>query len=318
MKIVILERGSFGHDIPLDGLQKLGDVTVYENANQNEVPALTKDADIILVNKLLMNESSLKNATNLKLICEIATGYNNIDLDYCKSRGITVTNVRNYSTPSVAQHTFALLLSVYERLSYYDQFVKDGTYSKTASFSHIGKGFHELAGKTYGIIGLGNIGRKVAQIASAFDCNVIYYSASDQTYDVPYQKVDFDTLLTQSDILSIHCPLTDKTHHLLTYNCFQKMKRDSVVINVGRGPIICENDLAKALNEGLIAGAGLDVFEKEPIDADNPLLQVQNNHNLVMVPHIGWGSVEARTRLIKDVEESIIAFQNKTPRSVVI
>lgn len=318
MNIVVLERGSLGNDISLDGLNRFGNVTLHDNASKEEIPELIKDADIILVNKLPMNEVSLKDAANVKLICECATGYNNIDLDYCKSKNITVTNVRNYSTPSVAQHTFALLLSVYERLFYYDQFVKSGTYATTSSFSHIAKGFHELEGKTYGIIGLGNIGRKVAEIATAFGCKVIYYSASGNKYDVPYECVDFDTLITTSDILSIHCPLTDKTNKLLTYEVFKKMKQDAVVINVGRGPIICEEDLTRALNDNLIAGAGLDVFEVEPIKADNPLLTVTDQNKLVMVPHIGWGSVEARTRLVKDIEESIEAYLAGAPRSVVV
>lgn len=317
MKIVILERASFGYDVSPDNLAQFGELIICENANQEEVPSLIEDADIVLVNKLLMNEQSLSSAKKLKLICEIATGYNNIDLAYCKEKGITVTNVRNYSTDSVAQHTFALLLSVYEHLNYYDRFVKDGTYSTTNSFSHIANGFHELSGKTYGIIGLGNIGRKVAEIATAFGCNVIYYSASGNKYDVPYPSVDFDTLITTSDVVSIHCPLTENTKYLLTYDTFKKMKKDSVIINVGRGPIICEADLAKALNENLIAGAGLDVFECEPIHSDNPLLKVNNQDKLIMVPHIGWGSVEARTRLIKDVEISIQAYLNGTPRSVV-
>jgi len=317
MKIVILERASFGYDVSPDSLSQFGELIIHENASQEEVPHLIEDADIVLVNKLLMNEESLGNAKNIKLICEIATGYNNIDLAYCKQRNITVTNVRNYSTDSVAQHTFALLLSVYERLNYYDRFVKNGTYSTTQSFSHIAKGFHELSGKTYGIIGLGNIGRKVAEIATAFGCNVIYYSASGNTYDVPYPCVDFDTLITTSDIISIHCPLTEHTKYLLTYRTFEKMKSDCVIVNVARGPIIKEDDLAKALNNNLIAGAGLDVFEKEPISSDNPLLSISDADKIIMVPHIGWGTIEARTRLIKDAEMSIKAFLNGTPRSVV-
>lgn len=318
MKIVVLERGSLGNDISLDGLNQFGEVVICDNAAMEEVSNLVSDADIVLVNKLPMNEETIGNASNIKLICECATGYNNIDLEYCKKKNITVTNVRNYSTSSVAQHTFALLLSVYERLFYYDQFVKNGTYATTNSFSHIAKGFHELDGKTYGIIGLGNIGRQVAKIATAFGCKVIYYSASNNTYDVPYENVDLETILTTSDILSIHCPLTDKTNKLLTYDNIKKMKKDAVIINVGRGPIICEEDLAKALDEDLIAGAGLDVFEVEPIKADNPLLKVKDQNKLVMVPHIGWGSVEARTRLVKDIEESITAFLAGKPRSVVI
>lgn len=318
MRIVVLERESVGQDISLDRLNTLGEVFIHENAKQEDVPQLITDADIILVNKLIMNASSLQNAKNLKLICETATGYNNIDLEYCKSRKITVTNARNYSTPSVAQHTFALLLSVYENLSYYNHFVTSGGYSASNSFTHLFHKFHELEGKTYGIIGLGNIGRKVANIAAAFGCRVIYYSASGNTYDVPYERVDFDTLITEGDIISIHCPLTRQTNHLLTYDVFQKMKSSAIVVNTGRGPVICETDLARALDEGLIAGAGLDVFETEPISANNPLRNIKNKYRLIMTPHIGWGSIESRTRLMDNVIENIQAYLDDNPINVVI
>ena len=252
------------------------------------------------------------------LLCPIrlrlaATGYNNIDLEYCKNRQIKVTNVRNYSTDSVAQHTFALLLSVSERLAYYDHFVKSGDYAGSNSFSHLAMGFRELAGKTYGIVGLGNIGRRVAEIATAFGCRVIYYSASGNRYDVPYTQVDFDTLLRESDVISVHCPLTAQTNHLFTYDAFCEMKDTAIFVNVARGPVVCEADLVRALNEEQIAGAGLDVFEIEPMADDNPLLGVSKKEHLVMTPHIGWGSIEARQRLIADIAESIAEFVSGKP-----
>lgn len=307
MRIVVLEGDSVGRDISWAVLQQYGELEVCPVLRQEEVRSKIADADIIIPNKLRIDASVLE-GSRVKLICEAATGYNNIDIEYCKKQGIAVTNVRNYSTDSVAQHTFALLFAVSERLSYYDQFVKSGCYAASNSFSHLAKGFCELAGKTYGIVGLGNIGRRVAELATAFGCRVIYYSASGNHYDVPYEQVDFEVLLKESDVISVHCPLTERTRYLFTYDAFCRMKKDALFVNVARGPIVCEADLAKALNEELIAGAALDVFEAEPIAADNPLLQVTKKEQLVMTPHIGWGSIEARNRLIADIADSIESY----------
>ena len=217
----------------------------------------------------------------------------------------------------MAQHTFALLLYIYEKLHTYNEYVKNGEYSESGVFTKVEPLFHELSGKKWGIIGMGNIGREVAKIATAFGCEVMYYSASGNTYDVPFQRVELDELLSASDIVSVHCPLNQHTHHLLTYEKFRKMKQTAVLINVARGPVIVDADLAKALNDNLIMGAALDVFEVEPIPKDNPLLNIKDNTKLIMTPHIGWGSLEARSRLIEDIRKSIEAFLNGNPRSVV-
>lgn len=317
MKIVVLEADAMGLGVNFDSLKQFGEVITYGKTQAEEIVERIKDADIIIPNKSILNEENLKEAKNLKLICEAATGYNNIDIEYCKKRGIPVTNVVGYSTPIVAQHTFALLLYIYEKLHTYNEYVKNGEYSESGVFTKVEPLFYELSGKKWGIIGMGNIGREVAKIATALGCEVMYYSASGNTYDVPFQRVELDELLSACDIVSVHCPLNQHTHHLLTYEKFRKMKQTAVLINVARGPVIVDADLAKALNDNLIMGAGLDVFEVEPIPKDNPLLNIKDNTKLIMTPHIGWGSLEARSRLIEDIRKSIEAFLNGNPRSVV-
>ena len=251
------------------------------------------------------------------MIAETATGYNNIDLAYAKAHGITVANVAGYSTQSVIQHTFALCFYLLEKLSYYDNYVKSGAYINSPCFTHFDARFHELAGKTWGIIGLGAIGRGVAKIAESFGCKVIYYSASGHTYDVPYERVEFDEILAQSDILSIHAPLNQNTENLMNKAAFEKMKNSAILINVGRGPIVNDEDLVAALNENQIAAAGLDVLTKEPVEADNPLNSVKDSTKLIVTPHIAWATVEARTRLMDEVYENIKAFTEGKARNVV-
>ena len=317
MKIVVLEADSVGKDVSWEPLKQFGDVELYEATPQENVAERIREADMVIPNKCLLNEENLKDASKVKVICEAATGYNNIDLAYCKQRGIVVTNVKAYSTDVVAQHTFAMLLSLYEKLDYYTTYVEDGDYSRGRAFSNVSRPFHELAGKCYGIIGLGNIGRKVAEIATAFGAQVIYYSASGRTYDVPYENVTFDELLTRSDVISIHAPLNEATKGIMNLEAFQKMKQTAVLINVGRGPIVVEKDLVRAIEDCMIAAAGLDVYEVEPLPKDSPLLQVRNRDRLMLTPHVAWGSVEARTRLVEDICKSIQAFLDGTPRSVV-
>lgn len=256
-------------------------------------------------------------ADNLKMICITATGTNIVDFPYVNQRGITVTNVKGYSTMSVAQHTFALLFYVYEKLAYYDRFVKNGSYSRSNMFSHFEKPFHELAGKTWGIIGLGEIGRKVAEIASVFGCNVVYYSTSGKNNDDTWQRVDFDSLLKQSDIISIHAPLNGATEKLMDENAFDRMKQEAVLLNLGRGPIVDQAALAKALKEGKIAGAGIDVLQKEPLELSDALLEIQDSTKLIITPHIAWATCEARKRCAVEVYENIVSWKNKIRRNVV-
>ena len=317
MKIVILERNSVGTDVSIDELGKYGDLTVYANTVAEEAAERVKDAEIIVANKVPLNESTLKDAKDVKLICEFATGYDNVDIAYCARRGIKVANVVNYSTDAVAQHTFALCLYVLEKLKHYDNYVKSGEYAAQSRFSNFDIPFTELAGKTWGIIGMGNIGRKVAEIAKAFGCRVIFYSVTGKSSCTEYERVDFDTLLAESDFLSLHCPLSDITRNLINIDALKKMKETAILINVARGPVVNDGDLYTALTEGYIAGAGLDVVEKEPIAEDNPLMQIKDSGKLIITPHIGWASVEARTRCVEEAYKNVEAFLKGEDRNVV-
>lgn len=308
MKIVFLDSMTIGKDVDLSAFNRLGDFIVYENSTRDEAAARIADADIVLSNKVVLDEKTLCNAHNVKLIAVTATGYNNVDIEYAKSRNIAVTNVAGYSTDSVVQHTFALLLHLYEKLEYYIDYTKSGKYTKSPMFCHLGRTFSELSGKTWGIIGLGTIGRKVAQIATAFGCKVIYYSTTGKNHNSDYEEVDFEQLLSRSDIISIHSALTERTRHLMNYDAFSSMKNSAVVINVGRGPIIDEKDLVKALKENQIAGAALDVIEMEPMTPDCPLLELSNDERLIITPHVAWATFEARTRLMELVYDNIESF----------
>lgn len=318
MKIVILERNSVGLDIDVERFRALGEVDVYPNTvTAEEVAERVKDADIAVSNKAPMNEESLKGAENLKLVCEFATGYDNVDVEYCRTRGIPVCNVRNYSTAMVAQHSFAMALFLIENLHYYDNYVKSGAYGNQSRFSHFDESFWELEGKTWGIVGMGNIGRKVAKIAESFGCRVIFYSASGNSTCTEYERVDFDMLLKESDILSLHCPLSDRTRNLIDLEAMKKMKKTSVLINVARGPVVNGADLYIALTEGEIAAAGLDVLEEEPIAADNPLGKFSDSSRLIITPHMAWASMEARERCVDGAYQNIKNFLAGRPSNVV-
>ena len=317
MKIVVLERNSVGTDISVD-YSELGEVTYYENTvTVEEVAERVKDADIIVANKAPMREASLKDAPNVKLICVFATGYDNVDLAYCKGRGIGVANVVDYSTAMVAQHTFALAFYVGQKMRHYDDYVKSGAYAAQSRFSNFDVPFHELDGKTWGIVGMGNIGKRVARIAESFGCKVIFYSVTGRSKVTEYEQVDFDTLLTESDYLSLHCPLSDLSRNLIDAKALAKMKKTAILINVARGPVVNNHDLYEALKAGTIAGAGLDVIEKEPITADNPLSKIMDSNKLYITPHLAWASVEARTRCVEGVRMNIQAFQKGEKRNIV-
>ena len=317
MKISILERDSLGIDVDMSEIDKLGEVTVYPATTVENAVEHIGDADIIIANKLPLNAETLKGAVNLKFVAQTATGTNNVDFDYTNAKGIGVANVPSYSTDSVAQHTFALLLYLVEKMRFFDDYVKNGTYSNSSCFSCLDMIYPEIAGKTWGIIGMGAIGQKVAQIATVFGCKVICYSASGRTYDMPYEQVDFDTLLVKSDILSVHAPLNEYTKGLMNYDAFCKMKTSAYFINVGRGPIVVEEDLARALEEDQIRAAGLDVLCVEPLPIDNPLLKFKDSSKIIITPHVAWATSEARQRCVDVVTENIKAFLRGEEKNVV-
>lgn len=308
MKIVFLDVNTIGEDIDLSMFDKLGEVVKYEHSTTEEALVRTKDADVVITNKVKINKASIGHSTHLKLICVTATGTDNLDKAYLDSRGIGWRNVAGYSTNSVAQHTFSMLFYLLTKAHYYDDYVKDEHYIKSKSFTHLNEKFNELDGKTWGIIGLGAIGRKVADIAKAFGCQVIYYSTSGANSNPDYKQVNFNTLLTDSDIISIHAPLTDATLNLIDKEALSKMKKTAILLNVGRGPIINEQDLANALNDDEIAAAGLDVLRVEPMHVDNPLRRIKDSRKLYITPHIAWASVEARTRLMELVCENMVTY----------
>lgn len=308
MKTVFLDRNTIGFDIDVSMFKDFGELEEHNSCSPDESKNYIKDADVVIFNKTIMNKEMLDDAKNVKLLCVTATGYDNIDLEYCKEKGIAVCNIKGYSTPAVVQHTFALALYVLEKISYYDNYVKSGEYCKAAGFSNFDERYWELQGKTWGIIGLGNIGRGVAKVAEAFGCKVIYYSASGANNSNEYERVDFDRLLSESDIISLHCPLSDKTRGIMNEEAFKKMKNSAILVNVARGPVVDEQALFKALNEEWIAGAGLDVLTKEPMSINNPLVAIKDSRKLLITPHMAWASVEARTRCMQEVYNNMKAF----------
>ena len=308
MKLVFLDTKTIGEDIDLSAYDALGEVVKYGFSTLEEIPERVKDADVLIVNKIAINEQTIGNAKNLKLVCVTATGTNNLDKEYLKKRGIAWRNVAGYSTESVTQHTFALLFYLLEKIRYYDDYVKDEKYINDTVLTHYAEHFKEVNGKTWGIIGLGTIGRRVADIAKAFGARVIYYSASGSPAQEGYEQVDFETLLTTSDIVSVHAPLNEYTKDLMDREAFAKMKKTAIFLNLGRGPIVVEQDLYEALETGEIAAAGLDVLCEEPMSETNPLAKIKDSKKLIITPHIAWASVEARNRLMQIIAEQIREF----------
>ena len=298
MKLVFLDVKTIGDDIDLSGYQTLGEVVKYDFSAPEEIPERVADADVIILNKAPINEQTIGAAKHLKLVCVTATGTNNLDKEYLEMRNIEWRNVAGYSTESVAQHTFAMLFYLLEKLAYYDSYVKEERYINDTIFTHFAEHFTQICGKTWGIIGLGNIGRRVADIAKAFGAKVIYYSTSGKNQQDGYTRVDFDTLLQNSDIISVHAPLTKETEGLMNKEAFSKMKSTAIFLNVGRGAIVNEEDLLVALETGRIAAAGLDVLTIEPMSPENPLRRIKDSTKLLITPHIAWASVEARTNLM--------------------
>ena len=317
MKLVILERNSVGTDIDVSCFEKLGRVTVYENTVERQVAERIQDADVVIGNKAPLNESTLQGARNLKLITLFSTGYDCVDIAYCAAHGIKVANVKDYCTDAVSQHTFAMLFYLLEHLRHYDEYVKSGAYGAQERFSNFDLPFVELTGKTWGIVGMGNIGSRVAGIAKAFGCRVIFYSASGKSTCTAYEQVDKDTLLAQSDFLSLHCPLSERTRNLIDKDALRKMKRTAILLNAARGAVINNADLYWALQNEEIAAAGLDVLEKEPIASDNLLGRIKDSNRLLITPHMAWASCEARERIVQEVFLNIEAYLRGEERNII-
>ncbi len=309
MKIVFLDAATVGSDISLDGLREFGDLVLYDNTRQEEIPSRIADCDIVITNKVKVYRNEIDAAKTLKLICVAATGVNCVDVEYAASKGIPVKNVPAYSTESVAQVIFMHILNLVGHGMYFNEIVHNGSYSRSNMFSDVMNPFFELKGKRMGIVGMGNIGSRVAELAVAFGMKVSYFSTSGTAHCKDYPCIGLEELLSESDIVSINCPLNERTRDLLTYRELSMMKRTAYVVNASRGGIINEKDLVRALNDGLIAGAAVDTFETEPLPAEHPYLtEVKNPETLIMSPHIGWTSKEARIKLVEVLIENIRGF----------
>ena len=304
MKIAFLDAATMGN-VSFEPFERLGEFVSYDNSTPEEARERVRDIDVLLINKVLVDKALIDSAPNLKLICIAATGVNNIDVGYAASKGIPVRNAVGYSTDSVVQSTFMHILSLVGGAPYFDASVKSGNYSRSGMFTDPNWNWWELAGKTIGIIGLGNIGKKVAHIAEAFGMNVCYFSTSGTGHCKDYPSLSLEELLRKSDIVSIHAPLNERTKDLIGREQLALMKPSAYLVNMGRGAIVVEKDLADAVDAGVIAGAGMDVFVTEPVPEDHPYLRMAHPERMRLAPHVAWASVEARKRLVGIMAENI-------------
>lgn len=306
LKIVFLDAQTLGSDISLAPVSDLGDYVSYPFTKPEDVLSRIAGFDVVITNKVWIGKEQIDASPALKLICVAATGTNNVDTAYAASKGIPVRNAVDYSTESVTQVTWMHILNLVGKARYFDDYVKDGSYSASGCFTNATVPFFELRGKTYGTVGLGNIGSRVSALAEAFGMKVLYYPTSGKPHSDRYEAdTDLDSFLSRCDVVSVHCPLNERTNGLIGYEQLTRMKRSAVIVNMGRGGIVVEADLARALDEGLIAGAATDVFTKEPLPSGHPYLKMQHPERLLLTPHIGWASREARICLVDKIAANI-------------
>ena len=307
MKIVFLDAATLG-DVSLAPISRLGEFECYQTSSREEALERVKDAEVLIINKVQVDKELMDAAPALRLICEAATGVNNIDLEYAASKGIPVRNAVGYSTDSVVQMTFMMILSLVGHCRYFDDFVKSGDYSRSGMFTNVARMFFELKGKRLGIIGLGNIGGRVAKIGEAFGMSVSYFSTSGTSHCSDYPSLPIDELMSMSDVVSVHAPLNSRTAGLIGAREISLMKPDAILVNMGRGGIVDEAALADAVDSGRIAGAALDVYSSEPLPEDNPLSRIVHKERLSLTPHTAWASVEARNRLVEMIAANIASL----------
>ncbi len=315
MKISILDIATLGDDLNFDSINQFGDITVYDITKQEDVIERIAEAEVLVLNKVKLNKENLPYAKNLKLICITATGFDNVDIEYCRTHNIAVCNVAGYSTDSVVQLTIAMAFSLATNLTSFDNYVKSGEYSESAIFNCVKPVFHEISGMTWGVIGLGNIGTKVANIAKAMGCRVLAYK---RTPVDEYECVDIDTLCEQSDIITIHTPLNDETYHLINKERLLKMKKSVILINVARGAVVDESAVSEAVLNGDIGGLGIDVYSVEPLQNDSPYQKILDKNNVMFTPHMAWGAIDARQRCIDEIAKNIESFINNGKRSRIV
>ena len=311
MKITVLDSDALGRDLSLKPLEEVGEVTSYSYSAPQEVIERISDCDVVILNKIKLDGSNLCYAKNLKLICIAATGFDNVDVAYCREHGIAVCNVVGYSTNSVALITMSLALGLVSRLREYNDYVISGEYTASGIPNRLEPAFHELDGMVWGVVGLGNIGKKVAKIAEAMGCRVI---ASKRTPIEGYEIVSVDEIMEKADIISLHTPLNDQTRGLISAERIAKMKKNAVLINVARGAVCDEAALAEAVKQNKIGGIGVDVYSAEPFGDDHPFAKIKTLPNVLLTPHNAWGAYEARVRLLEGIVENIRAFQNGEKR----
>ncbi len=304
MKIVFLDAGTMGTS-SLAPIERVGELTAWPNSTPEESIGRVSDCEVLIVNKIKVNDLLLEASPKLRLVCEAGTGINNIDVDACARHGVIVRNVAGYSTDSVVQETFMHILNLLGNGAYFDNVVKSGAYSRSGLFTDYSRPFIEMTGKVLGVIGLGAIGSKVARIGSAFGMKVIYYSTSGTNHSEEYPSVSLEHLMRKSDVISVHAPYNERTAGLVGEKELRMMKPKAIIVNMGRGGIVVEEALAKVIDEGVIGGAGLDVYSTEPIPENHPLLHTRHPERLSMTPHIAWASIEARERLIQFIADNI-------------
>lgn len=312
MKITVLDSKTLGDDIDLSPLSDIGEAVVFEKTSPDEVRKRVLNSDVVILNKIKFNESTVGKNSKVKLLCVTATGFDNVDLDFCRSENIAVANVVGYSTDSVAQVTLAIALSLFTHLDEYNEYSKSGEYTKSGIQNRLTPVYRELAGKTWGIVGFGNIGKKVSKIAEALGCNILVYKKNPIS---DYACVDIDTLCEKSDIISIHTPLNEQTKNLINKERIALMKKDAVLINSARGAVTDEEAITDAILSGNLGGFGTDVYSLEPYPENHCFNKLRDYKNVILTPHMAWGAYEARQRCIKEISENIKAFFNGERRN---
>ncbi len=315
MNIKILDASTLGEGVDLKQFEAFGSVEIFDKTSPAEANERVRNAEVLILNKVKITKDVLAHADALKLICVAATGYDNIDTAACKARGVAVCNVAGYSTHSVAQVTLSLVLALSIHLKEYNRFVTDGSYTESGVANRLSPVYHELCGKTWGVVGLGNIGKQVARVAEALGCKVL---ANKRTPEAGYNCVDLDTLLTESDIITVHTPLTDATRNLIGKNALSKMKPDAILVNAARGAVLDEAAVAKAIKSGALGAFGCDVYSTEPFGKDHPFYAIRDLDNVALTPHMAWGALEARQRCLAEIHANITAFLNGESRSRIV
>lgn len=312
MKITLLDAATLGDDLDLNKISELGETEIFDITEANDVAGRIKDTDVIMLNKVKLGEHNLKDAKKLRLICVAATGYDNIDIEYCKKKGITVCNVIGYSTDSVAQTTVASVLEMATHVREYSRYVSSGEYTFSGKANKVTPVYHELSGKTWGIVGYGNIGKKVGEIAKAFGCRVV---VNKRTFDPNAECLALEELCRISDIITIHTPLTSETRGLIGVDMISRMKKDVIIYNAARGAVTDEEAIASAVMDGRIGSFGTDVYSVEPFDETHPMFKIKDMPNVCLTPHMAWGSYEARCRVLDEMIQNIRAYYSGNPRN---